>query len=211
MTRAIVFATAPATDGGIAAALRLGDGTPLERLIDQLEGNDIQVVARPGFASALDTLLPRATVHASPDTVGDLRAVAELARTASGDVVLLPGELVTQPSPLERLGAGTAALTMARRSEFPVRAAGGQVLSASSSYHWVAAPSAFFAGVLRVDASKLADAADQAAALDVADGDPVSLLLAALVRDGQAVAARDACTQFWARPRSKAEAEEATA
>src|SRR5690242_7030107 len=128
MTRAIVFATAPAADGGIAAALRLGDGTPLERLIGQLDGNDIQVIARPNFASALDTLLPGATVHASPDTGGDLRAVAELARTSRGDVVLLPGELVTQPSPLERLGSGTAALTMARRSDFPLRAAGGHVL-----------------------------------------------------------------------------------
>jgi hypothetical protein len=207
MTRAIVFATAPAADGGIAAALRLGEGTPLERLIGQLDGTDIQVIARPNFASALDTLLPRATVHASPDTAGDLRAVAELARTARDDVVLMPGELVTQPSPLERLGAGTAALTMARRSEFPVRAAGGQVLSASSSYHWVAAPSAFFAGVLRVDGPRLAAAAEQVAALDMKDGDPVSLLLTALVRDGTAVAARDARTQFWARPRSKAEAE----
>src|SRR5690242_4142944 len=111
MTRAILFATAPAADGGIAAALRLGDnGTPLERLIVQLEGHDTHVIARPAFASAIDSLLPHVTVHPSPDTAGDLRVVADL---AGGDVLLLPGELVTHPSPLDRLGLGTAALTMA--------------------------------------------------------------------------------------------------
>ncbi|HEX6459186.1 MAG TPA: DUF5941 domain-containing protein [Thermoleophilaceae bacterium] len=206
MTRAIVLATAAAEDGGIAAALRLGDRTPLERLIGQLEGDEIHVIARPTFASALDSLLPGVTVHASPDTAGDLRAVAELASAAGeGDLVLLPGELVTQPSPLDRLGGGTAALTMSRRSEFPVRAAGGQVLSSSSSYHWVASPSAFFAGVLRADAPALADAALRAADLGSADGDVVALLLTALVRGGTRVAARDARTQFWARPVSKTE------
>src|SRR5436309_13133500 len=105
MTRAILFATAPASDGGIAAALRLGDGTPLERLVAQLAGGDVHVIARPAFASAIDSLLPTVTVHASPDTAGDLRTVAEL---AEGDLVLVPGELVARPSPLERLGAGTA-------------------------------------------------------------------------------------------------------
>ena len=207
MTRAILFATAPAADGGIAAALRLGDdGTPLERLIMQLEGHEIHVIARPAFASAIDSLLPGVTVHASPDTASDLRLVAEL---ASGDVLLLPGELVAHPSPLEHLGLVTAALTMARRSEFPLRAAGGQVLSSSSSYHWVAAPSTYFAGVLQVaepDAPALADAAERAAGLE-ADGDAaVPLLLTALVRGGTRVAARDARTQFWALPRSKDEA-----
>src|SRR5436305_13565598 len=164
MTRAIVFATAPAADGGLAAALRFEDGTPLERLIDQLAEHDVHVIARPAFASALDSLLEGVTVHVSPDTAADLRAVAELARSASGDLVLLPGELVTQPAPLDRVGAGTAALTAASPSNFPVRALGGRVLSSASPYHWVASPSAFFAGVLRVDAADapaLAHAADR--------------------------------------------------
>ena len=208
MTTAIVFATAPAADGGIAAALRFENGTPLERLLVQLTDDEVHVVSRPAFAPALDSLLDGVKVHVSPDTAGDLRTVVELAR---GDLVLVPGELVMQPSPLERLGGGTAALTTARRSDFPVRAAGGQVLSAASSNHWVAAPSAFFAGVLRVgaaDVPALVDAAQRASPL-AADGDVVSLLLTALVRGGTRVAARDARTQFWARPQSKREAESA--
>src|SRR5438067_12279688 len=156
MTRAVVFATAPAADGGLAAALRFDDRTPIERLIDQLTEHEVQVSARPNFASALDSLLEDVTVHVSPDTAADLRTVAELARSASGDLVLLPGELVTQPGPLDRVGAGTAALTAARPSSFPVRALGGRVLSAASPYHWVASPSAFFASVLRVDAAHAA-------------------------------------------------------
>src|SRR5919201_3305806 len=208
MTTAIVFAPAPAADGGIAAALRFETGTPLERLLVQLADDEVHVVSRPAFAPALDSLLDGVKVHVSPDTAGDLRTVVELAR---GDLVLVPGELVMQPSPLERLGGGTAALTTARRSDFPVRAAGGQVLSAASSNHWVAAPSAFFAGVLRVgaaDVPALVDAAQRASPL-AADGDVVSLLLTALVRGGTRVAARDARTQFWARPQSKEEAESA--
>jgi hypothetical protein len=213
MTTAIVFATASAADGGLAAALRFEDGTPLERLIHQLAEHEVHVIARPNFASALDSLLEDVTVHASADSAGDLRTVAELASSASGDLVLLPGELVTQPAPLERIGAGTAALTTARPSSFPVRALGGRVLSAASPCHWVAAPSAFFAGVLRVDAADalaLAAAAERLLPLD-ADGDVVSLLLTALVRGSTRVAARDARTQFWARPQSKEESEHAAA
>ena len=209
MTRAILFATAPAADGGLAAALRFEDATPLERLIDQLAGHEVHVIARPAFASALDSLLEDVTVHVSPDTAGDLRTVAELARSASGDLVLLPGELVTQPAPLDRVGAGTAALTAASPSNFPVRALGGRVLSSASPYHWVASPSAFFASVLRVDAADaavLADAAERLLPLE-ADGDVVSLLLTALVRGGTRVGARDARTQFWWRPSSKFDAE----
>jgi hypothetical protein len=211
MTRAIVFATAPAADGGLAAALKLGERTPLERLLDQLDAEEVHVIARPNFASALDTLLrDGVTVHASPDAPADLHLVASIAREAGSDLVLLPGELVTEPAPLDRLGGGTAALTTDARSEFPVRALAGQVLSASSPYHWVGAPSAFFGGVLRVDstaAPSLAAAAERAAAL-VGDGEPdlVSLLLTALVRGGTRVGARDARTQFWARPLSKADA-----
>lgn len=212
MTRAIVFATAPAADGGLAAALKFEDRTPLERLLDQLAAEEVHVIARPNFATALDTLLrDGVTVHASPDSASDLRAVAALAREANADLVLLPGELVTQPEPLDRLGGGTAALTTSRPSAYPVRALAGQVLSAASPRHWVGAPSAFFAGVLRVDA---AGAPDLAAAADrlvgmASDSEPelVSLLLTALVRGGTRVDARDARTQFWARPLSKADAE----
>jgi len=205
VTKAIVFATAPAADGGIAAALRLGDGTPLERLIRQLDGLEVHVVARPMFASALDSLLPGVTVHLSEGQAGDLHAVAEIAR-GSDDVVVLPGELVTQPPPLERLNGGPAILTLPQ-GEFAVRAAGGHLLSAASPYHWVGAPSAYFGEVLRADGDSLAAAAERAAALPATEVEDVpALLTTALVRGGTPVAARDARTQFWARPVSKDEA-----
>jgi hypothetical protein len=215
MTTAIVFATAPAADGGMAAALRLDGSTPLERLIVQLAGLDVHVIARPMFASALESLLPKVTVHAAAAQAEDLRTVAQLAREASGHVVLMPGELVTQPTPLDRLGHGTAVLTLAGRPEgarcYAVRAPGGRVLSAASPYHWVGAPSGYFAEVLRVDAvdvPALAAAAERAAQLPEPDADDVpALLLTALVRGGTPVAARAARTQLWARPLSKSDAE----
>ncbi len=214
MTKAVVFATAPAVDGGMAAALKLADGTPLERLIAQLDGLDVHVIARPMFASALDPLLPGVTVHTAAGQAEDLRAVAEIARGADEDVVLLPGELVTQPSPLDRLGPGSGILTLARRPDgvrcFAVRAPGGRVLSAASPYHWVGAPSAYFGEVLRVDAAPLAAAAERAAQLPETELEDVpALLLTALVRDGAEIAARDARTQLWTRPASKQDAERA--
>lgn len=237
MTSAIVFATAPAADGGLAAALKFEGGTPLERLLVQLADEDVHVIARPQFASALDSLLAAdgVTVHTSENAVQDLRAVTELAQTAPADITLIPGELVTQPTPLDRLGAGTAILTLGTRPEdghaFAVRAPGGRVLSAASPYHWVGAPSAFFAGALHVDASDapaLAAAAAHLARileaplpdgwgeelgrkqLDAALADDVpALLVTALVRGGTRVSARDARTQFWARPLAKEEAEAA--
>ncbi len=211
-TRAIVFATAPAEDGGIAAALRFGDTTPLERLVAQLDGAEVHVLARPMFASAIDSLLPSVVVHVSENSSSDLRVVAELARSPGGDLVLLPGELVTQPTPLDRLGGGTAALTRDEPTGFPVRALAGQVLSASSDYHWVGAPSAFFASVLRVDAADVPELASTLTAVAFGDSeepDLVSLILTVLVRGGTRVAARDARTQFWARPRSKDDSQHA--
>jgi hypothetical protein len=236
-TSAIVFATAPAADGGLAAALKFEHGTPLERLLVQLADEDVHVIARPQFASALDALLATdsVTVHTSENVAQDLRAVAELAQLAPGDITLLPGELVAQPTPLDRLASGTAILTLAKRPEdghvFPVRAPGGRVLSAASPYHWVGAPSAFFGGALHVDADDIPALASAAAhvarllegpapngwqeelerkQLDPALGiDVPALLVTALVRAGANVSARDARTQFWARPFAKADAERA--
>jgi hypothetical protein len=150
--------------------------------------------------------------------------VAEIAGSVTTDVVLLPGELVTQPSPLERLGTrGTAILTRSRAPDgtrmYAVRAPGGRVLSAASPYHWVGAPSGYFAEVLRVDLDDkpelVASARRAALLLDElpagwgTDGveDVPALLVTALVRDGARVAGRDARTQFWARPTSTQEAE----
>jgi hypothetical protein len=237
MTRAVIFATTPAADGGLAAAMKFEHATPLERLLVQLADEDVHVIARPQFFSALESLLAQSgvTVHRSEDTPQDLHLVAELAQTALSDIALLPGELVTQPTPVDKLSGGTAILTLAKRPEdglaFPVRAPGGRVLSAASPYHWVGAPSAFFAEVLHVeadDAPALASVATHLAHLldgPLPDGwdeelerkrldpelacDVPALLVTALVRGGTRVGARDARTQFWARPLTKDEAEHA--
>jgi hypothetical protein len=160
------------------------------------------------------------TVHPSADLRGDLHAVAEIADAVETDVVLLPGELVTQPSPLDRMGPGTSILTKAEQPDgarlFAIRAPGGRVLSAASPYHWVGAPSGYFAEVLRVDSldkPELIASARRLAELlegwepDAREEDVPALLVTALVRDGTRVAGRDARTQFWARPLSKQDAE----
>ncbi|HEY2600104.1 MAG TPA: DUF5941 domain-containing protein [Thermoleophilaceae bacterium] len=240
MTRAIVFATAPAADGGVAAALRFEDGTPLERLLGQLASDGVStthVITRPALAAAMASLLSSegVRVHPSADRADDLRAVAAIARGEGAEgLVLLGGELVTQPAVLDRLGAGTAALTLGKRPDdpaFPLRALRGRVRAAASPYHWVGTTSGFFGNVLRVDPADvpaLAAAAERLAGLvseplpegwpeelerkqlePAAAEDVLALLVTALVRDGTVVAARDARALFWARPSSKARSEQA--
>jgi phosphatidylglycerophosphate synthase len=188
-TGAILLATAPADDGEPAAALAWADTTVLERLLGQLRDLGVDhatVVTRPGWEDPLaERLGDRATVRASPDTAGDLRAVAELARRDGGDMVLLSGEIVTQREALAGLLAdpriATGILTGGgRRSAltFRVRAVRGKVMSAASPYHSVRKPTIGFLGVLKVaaaDRAALAFAAERLAALLEPEPDPAWL------------------------------------
>ncbi|MGW4637735.1 CDP-alcohol phosphatidyltransferase family protein [Sphaerisporangium sp. NPDC004334] len=148
----------------------------------------------------------------STGLVGDLRAVAAIARAGGGPVAVFPGDLVAHTEALALLLAdparGTGALVAAERdvpspaapsSRAPVRAERGRVVAAGNSFHTVAEPNARFRAVLHVgeaDLSSLAEVAEELANLardrrlgGADDSEVADLLLAGLVRVGVAVRA----------------------
>ncbi|RCG27987.1 CDP-alcohol phosphatidyltransferase family protein [Sphaerisporangium album] len=155
----------------------------------------------------------KATVTASRGTrsgglPGDLRAVADLARSGAGPVAVLPGDLVAHTEALALLlsdpARGTGALVSSGYAEGdpelpPVRAERAKVVAAGNSFHTVSGPNAAFRGVLHVaeaDLASLAEVADELADLaqedrlgDAGESEVTALLLAGLVRVGVPVRA----------------------
>jgi hypothetical protein len=174
-TTALVFATAPAGDGGCAALLPWGGGTVLGRLVSQLADlglRDIHVVTRPAWQGAVGATAG-ATVHASPDVEHDLRLAARIA-DGDGGMVVLYGDIVTHRGALAgliadpRLVNGVLVGSRRRLMTYRVRGRRGRVISAASSYHAVAKPTAAFLGAVKVapaDRAALATAAGQLAPL----------------------------------------------
>ncbi|WP_019629107.1 CDP-alcohol phosphatidyltransferase family protein [Actinomadura atramentaria] len=206
MTVAVIIATARSRYGpGPAAALPGGGATLLAGLVERLAALNVpdpRVVTRPEFAPALRAAGHRVTECA--DERADLREIARLARAADGGVAVLPGDLAAGGPVLERLLDGPAASAVtaplpAESGAVPVRTAGGRVVAAGSMTHRVTLPDAAFVGALYVPPDRvgaLAAAADRLAGL-LDDGalpaqDVVPLLLVALVRAGEPVAARPA-------------------
>ncbi|HSD76280.1 MAG TPA: CDP-alcohol phosphatidyltransferase family protein [Solirubrobacteraceae bacterium] len=188
---ALLLATAPAADAP-AAALLQADGEPLAaRLLAQLATLGVGrawVIARPDAAPALRDALAgggvEAEVVACADLGADLRAVAGVARRASGTLVVVRADLLLHREALAGLLAmptiptGILATESRDRARgewwFGVREQRGRVLSAGSPYHRVSAPSGRFVGVLKVDArdaETLADGALRLAALWPPAGD----------------------------------------
>ena len=178
ITTAVLLATAPADDGGPAAALPWEGGTVLGRLLSQLAEIGVPrayVITRPEWEEALrgavEALGLDATVHASEGLGEDLARVAEIARERRGGLVLATADVVTHRGALEGLlaspGVVTGVLSTAggHGSPFAFRArtARGRVVSAASAYHAVSAPRTSFLGVLKVAA------ADNDAFIEVAD------------------------------------------
>lgn len=222
MTRAIVLATAVDAEYRSTAALRLsGDAeVPVyERLRGQLVAlgaDDVELVVRRKhvdvFAGASGHLID------AEDLAAALREVARLARETAEPLILAAGDVVAHDEALaglvaapgdatgalvEMIGAADSDATNSARP--PARVEHGRIVSAASLYHWVTLPNARSLGVLRVrdaDRPRLADVADELAGLaaeyagdaESRIGDPVSLLLVGLVRDGVKVAARDVRT-----------------
>ena len=181
---AVVLATAPATSGGIAALLPLGDETILGRLTGQLTGLGVPttiVLTRPAWeADVRQAVGGTIAVRGSRSTADDLRAIAALAAGDSplvvmyGDIVV-HGEairgLVSEPRPT------TAVLVGGKRRPvaLPIQARRGQLVSAASPYHAVGRPNGSFLGVLRAapdDLATLAAAAERLAPLVDAPPDP---------------------------------------
>ena len=153
---AVLFATAPAEDGGAAAALPWHDGTVLGRLLQQLADIGVpncHVITRPEWEESIRDAVERsgaaATVHAAADPSADLAVVAELVRERRGGVVVALADIVTHRGALEGLIASPGVVNgvlstgaQAAMSAFRTRMARGRVVSASSAYHAVAAPRA---------------------------------------------------------------------
>ncbi|WP_188191211.1 CDP-alcohol phosphatidyltransferase family protein [Nonomuraea sp. SYSU D8015] len=185
-TSVVLLATTP------AGRLSCGDGTLLDRLGDQLATLPVREV---------QLLTPGGGLGA------DLRGVAKLARTATGAVAVIPGDLVAHREALavllEHPAHDTGALVShdatAGPLRPPVRVEGGRVVTAGSSFHIVPEANATFRGVLQAgerDLAALADVAEELAELadtgklgPVTPVEAVDLLLVGLVRTGVAVRA----------------------
>jgi hypothetical protein len=161
---AVLFATAPAGEGGPAACLPWHDGTLVGRLLGQLAGIGVPrsyVITRPDWEDALREAIERAgvetTLLVSAGPSSDLAIVADIARERRGGIVVALADLVTHRGALEGLiaspGVVTGVLSTGANpglSAFRTRMARGRVVSASSAYHAVAASRATFLSVLKV-------------------------------------------------------------
>jgi hypothetical protein len=109
-TAGLVFATAPALDGGAAAGLPLEQTTILGRLLDQfgtLGLRTVWVVTRPEWRDDLDAAARTAgldvRVLASADLVEDMRITADVAEQAPGTLLVSRADVVTHREALAGL------------------------------------------------------------------------------------------------------------
>ena len=178
-----MLATAPADDGGPAAALPWEDTTVLRRLLLQLEDLEIArvtLITRPQWERLLEPsvtgLGSAVRVHASSSVSEDLRTVADVARADAGPIVLVHGELVTHREALAGLLVAPRIVTgiLARHGGVPpymaprTRSTRGRVMSASSPYHATGRPNTSLLGVLKVgerDRGELVETAKRLASL----------------------------------------------
>ncbi|SDG65746.1 CDP-alcohol phosphatidyltransferase [Sinosporangium album] len=194
-TAALVLATTP------GAELTCGDGTLLRRLTDQLATlpvRAVHVVARA----------PAGGDSWSPSLADDLRSVADTAKTASGPVLIVAGDLVAHTGALAVLLRHPARSTAALVALDPtapgplrpaVRVEGGHVVSAGSSFHRVEGGNGTFRGAIQVGVADLGGLAAVATELaefvetgrlgPVGGSEVGDLLLVGLVRSGTRVRA----------------------
>jgi hypothetical protein len=145
---AVLMATADAEGGAPAATLAWEDGTLIGRLLDQLAGLDVgsaHVIARPAATAALEAVVEAAglpvRLQPSPGRPADLRTIAEIARAATGAVVIAYADTVTQREALAGLLADPRVATgilgtaghMARPFGYRTRVRRGRVMGASSA------------------------------------------------------------------------------
>ncbi|MEV8633762.1 CDP-alcohol phosphatidyltransferase family protein [Streptosporangium sp. NPDC051023] len=204
-TVAVVLATTE------TAGLRHADGTLLDRLTGQLATlsvGDVHVIARssdvihaPGGAYMIGS-------EGSGDLADDLRRVAGVARTATGPVAVVAGDLVAHTEALalllERSDRGTGALVVKGGADPgplrpPVRIDRGLLVAAGTSFHDVAEPNGTFRGGLQVGvddlltlaatAETLADLAEVGRFGSMDGAEAGELLVAGLLRSGVTVRA----------------------
>ncbi|GII90998.1 hypothetical protein Ssi02_12290 [Sinosporangium siamense] len=183
------------------AGLTCGDGTLLQRVTDQLATMPVRAVHVVARA-------PAGGDSWSPSLADDLRSVADTAKSATGPVLIVAGDVVAHDEALSALvrhpARGTSALVALDTLgpgplRPPVRVERGHVVSAGSSFHRVASANGTFRGVLQVGVADLGGLAATATELaeyieggrlgPVSGSEVADLLLAGLVRAGMAVRA----------------------
>ncbi|MEA2215733.1 MAG: hypothetical protein QOK19_1294, partial [Solirubrobacteraceae bacterium] len=179
------------------------EGTVLTRLVGQLESLGVEAV------HVVDP--------------GDVGAMAEIARSAPGGVLVGYGDIVTHRAALAgllrdpRVPTGILASDApgTRATAWDVSTDRGRVLSVGSPYHSVSAPKHAFLGLVKVapgDRGALVEVAGRLSSLaaDPPDGWPAddvpALLAVGLVRSGLRLNQSYLRELFWARPQSAGEA-----
>jgi phosphatidylglycerophosphate synthase len=180
---AVLIATAAVDDGAPAAALAWEDGTVLRRLLAQLADLGVRsahVVTRPGFEELLGASAEGLPIDVgftpSPALADDFRAIAEIARKATGTLIVAQADIVTQREVLAGLLADPRVPTgilasgghPGRPYTYRVRSNRGRVASVASPYHRVRKPRNSFLGVVKVapaEVGQVAAVADELAAL----------------------------------------------
>src|SRR5436190_5133693 len=181
VTTAVLLATAPAGDAP-AATLPWGEGTIVDRLLDQLGELGVQsivMITRAHWEGALGQVLDgreQVELTLSPGTAGDLRAIARLARNRTGGLLIAAADVVLHTQAMAGLledprlptGALCVGRPLGRAFAFRTRTVRGRVMSASSAYHGVHRPTMPFLDVLKVapaNRTALAGGADRLAEL----------------------------------------------
>jgi phosphatidylglycerophosphate synthase len=174
---AVLMATAPAREGGSAAALDWDGTSLLSRLVTQLatlEVRQVHVITRPEFEGAVRSSLDpddRLTrVHAEPDVAADLVRLAAVARMAPGGLVVALADIVTQRQALAGLLVDprlASAILVTGSDEgdpyaWPTRSRRGRVVSAASGFHSAHDANHRFLGVIKVAPDAVGAAADAA-------------------------------------------------
>ncbi|MFJ2032332.1 CDP-alcohol phosphatidyltransferase family protein [Streptosporangium sp. NPDC087985] len=194
-----------------AASSRCADGTLLDRLTGQLVRlpvGDVHVVGRSSDIIRAPGGTYLIGAEGSRGIADDLRRIAEVARTATGPVAVIAGDLVAHTEALAMLLAHPARDTSAvvntdgRDSgplRPPVRIEGGRVAAAGSTFHGVADANGTFKGVLQVGVADLPLLAETAETLAepaetgrfglLGGAEAGELLLVGLVRSGVPVRA----------------------
>jgi phosphatidylglycerophosphate synthase len=165
-TEALVFATAPAADGGPAAALSILDSTVLGRLLDQLESLGVRrvwLVTRPDWTAIVEGAVgarsAEVRIVTGNDVRDDLRTTAEIASRISAPLIVGSAHVVTHREALAglladpRIASGALVTASPRRGFwlFPLRSSRGRVVSAASPYHRVEPSNGYFLGFIRVE------------------------------------------------------------
>ena len=162
---AILWATARDSAGGPAAALPWEDTTLVGRLLDQLAqlgAAEAHLITRPAWseqcASALAGAPLPVQLHASADLAADMRAVAAIAASGAGPLVLANADILTQGEALAGLLADPRVATgvlvtqwrASRFAAFGIQSLRGFVLNAGTGYHHLTDATERFLGVVKV-------------------------------------------------------------